>query len=225
MWPEASPAPVGPTARARVEMVDLIASRGVTDPRVLEAMRAVPRHAFIPEDFRDAAYADRPLPIGEGQTISQPYMVAFMTQSALIAPGDRVLEVGTGSGYQAAILAHVGAEVYTVEIVPSLAARAEKTLQRLGIKNVHIRTGDGYAGWSQHAPFQAIVVTAAPPQVPPALYEQLAEGGRLVIPVGSLDEQWLEVHTRRNGGIAKQRVFQVRFVPMTGRAQDHSPKP
>lgn len=208
------------TQKARDRMVDLIAARGVKDEAVLEAMRAFPRHELVPEREQAHAYEDRPLPIGHGQTISQPYMVAVMTEAAALEPGDKVLEVGTGSGYQAAILAGVGATVFSVEIVSELASRVKKDFERLGVKNVTLRQGDGYAGWSEEAPFSAIVVTAAPETVPPPLLEQLAVGGRLVIPVGPTGSQWLEVHQKqKDGTIVVRREFAVRFVPMTGEAQ------
>jgi len=206
------------TQEARDRMVDLIAARGVKDAAVLDAMRKFPRHELVPERERDRAYDDRPLPIGHGQTISQPYMVAVMTEAADLKPGEKVLEVGTGSGYQAAILAGVGAQVFSVEIVSELAERAKKDFARLEVK-VTLRTGDGYAGWPEEAPFAAIVVTAAPETVPPALLEQLAEGGRLVIPVGPGGSQWLEIHEKIDGKIVVRREFAVRFVPMTGEAQ------
>ncbi len=205
----------GSSEVARTRMVrEQIAARGISDPRVLEAMRTVPRHEFVPAASRDQAYADRPLPIGEDQTISQPYIVALMTELAEVRPGDRVLEVGTGSGYQAAVLVALGANVYSVEIVEPLARRAAETLRRLGY-GVHLRHGDGYRGWPDAAPFDAIVVTAAPPRVPPALVAQLAPGGRLVVPVGD-DEQELQVLVRRPSGIETRHVVPVRFVPMVG---------
>jgi protein-L-isoaspartate(D-aspartate) O-methyltransferase len=192
-----------------------IEARGVADPRVLEAMRRVPRHAFVPPSQAAQAYADHPLPIGLDQTISQPFIVAIMAELAELLPGDRVLEVGTGSGYGAAVLAELAAEVYTIEILEPLALRAAATLKRLGYAKVHVRAGDGYAGWPEAAPFDAIVVTAAAPRVPPLLLEQLAEGGHLVIPVGDTLQQ-LEVYTRAPEGVLRRRVFPVRFVPMTG---------
>jgi len=202
----------------RRRMVDeQIEAREIVDPRVVAAMREVPRHEFVPAAERAHAYEDRPLPIGEGQTISQPYIVALMTQLAAVGPGSKVLEVGTGSGYQAAVLAACGAEVYSIEIVDALAKRAQHDLVRLGIENVHVRSGDGYRGWPEVAPFDAIVVTAAAPQVPPALLSQLRIGGRLVIPVGETwQEQTLQVHTRTETGFAVHDVVPVRFVPMTG---------
>jgi len=202
----------------RRRMVDeQIEAREIVDPRVLEAMRTVPRHEFVPAAERTHAYEDRPLPIGEGQTISQPYIVALMTQLAAVGTGSRVLEVGTGSGYQAAVLEACGAEVYTIEIVDALAKRAQRDLTRLGYKKVHVRSGDGYRGWPEVAPFDAIVVTAAAPRVPPALLEQLRVGGRLVIPVGETwDAQSLQVHVRTETGFEVHDVVPVRFVPMTG---------
>ena len=193
---------------------------GIRDRRVLGAMERVPRHRFVPRGEVPAAYDDTPLPIGFGQTISQPYIVAFMTQAAEVAPGDTVLEIGTGSGYQAAVLAEqVGraGAVYSIEIVPELAARARATLAGLGYANVHMRAGDGYRGWPEHAPYDAVVVTAAPDHVPPALVAQLAPGGRLVIPVG-LAEQELLVISRNARGIETRRTIPVRFVPFTGEA-------
>lgn len=215
--------PTAPTeedryAALRERMVrEQLAAAGIRDDRVLEAMRRVPRHEFVPPDLRDRAYEDSPLPIGHDQTISQPYIVALMTQLADIQRGERVLEVGTGSGYQAAVLAELGAEVWTIEIVEPLARSAEETLRRLGYDRIRTRHGDGWAGWPEAAPFDAILVTAAPTHVPPALLEQLAPGGALVIPVGRW-WQTLEVHRKRaDGRIEVERVADVRFVPMTGR--------
>lgn len=207
------------TRTARDAMVDLIAKRGVKNEAVLRAMRRFPRHELVPSKHRDQAYYDKPLPIGYGQTISQPYMVAVMSEVAQVRKGDKVLEVGTGSGYQAAILAEMGVRVFSIEIVPELAERAGKDLERLGIKNVTIRHGDGYLGWPDQAPFDAIIVTAAPETVPPPLIEQLREGGRLVIPVGPTSEQVLEVHIKTGGKVTVREKFPVRFVPMTGKAQ------
>ena len=199
------------TQKARDRMVDLIAARGVEDDAVLKAMRSFPRHELVPERERAWAYDDRPLPIGYGQTISQPYMVAVMTEAAALAPGDKVLEVGTGSGYQAAILAGVGAEVFSVEIVGELADRVARDFERLGVENVNLRRGDGYAGWPEHAPFAAIVVTAAPETVPPPLLGQLAEGGRLVIPVGPsfMTQQLLLVTKQADGRIKVRQIIPV----------------
>ncbi len=208
--------PEDPTRAARERMVaDQIEARGVTDPAVLDALRRVPRHEFVPEAWRGSAYADQPLPIGHGQTISQPYTVAVMTELAAAGPGARVLEIGTGSGYQAAVLAELGAEVHSIEILAPLAEQARRTLERLGYGGIALRQGDGYGGWPEAAPFDAIVVTAAAPVVPPALIDQLAPGGRLVIPVGDLFQE-LEVHRRTEEGYEIERVFPVRFVPMTG---------
>lgn len=196
-----------------------LAARDITDPRVIEAMGRVPREEFVPEGQRSAAYTDGPLPIGHGQTISQPYIVAFMTQALALEPGDRVLEIGTGSGYQAAILAELVKEVYSIEIVEPLAEGARETLQRLGYKNVHVRAGDGYAGWPDAAPFDAVIVTCAPDHVPQPLSDQLAEGGRLVIPVGPEGGvQELVVMKKENGVLRQSASLPVRFVPMTGEA-------
>jgi protein-L-isoaspartate(D-aspartate) O-methyltransferase len=203
----------------RTRMVnDQLIARGIHDPRVLAAMRDVPRHAFVPEALVESAYEDHPLPIGYDQTISQPYIVAAMSELAQVSAEDRVLEIGTGSGYQAAVLARLAREVYSVEILAPLAERAQKTLQGLGVRNVFVRAGDGYRGWPEHAPFAAILVTAAPPAVPEPLKEQLAIGGRLVIPVGS-GEQELRVLTRTQTGFEERSVLPVRFVPMTGEAE------
>ena len=187
------------------------------DPAVLAAIREVPRHEFVPPAYRDFAYEDRPLPIGEGQTISQPYIVALMTDLAAVGPESTVLEVGTGSGYQAAVLAEIVEHVYTIEIVAPLGERAAETLARLGYDNVSVRVGDGYRGWPGAAPFDAIVVTAAPETVPPPLIEQLKVGGRLVIPVGPRDgAQSLEVLEKNmDGSVTRQHVLPVRFVPFT----------
>jgi len=207
-------------AQARCRMVDeQVRARGVDDRRVLKAMEQVPRHRFVPQDVRDRAYDDRPLPIGSGQTISQPYIVGLMTELLEIKPGDRVLEIGTGSGYQAAVLSRLASNVYTIEIVSPLGEQARRTLQELGYTNVHARIGDGYKGWPEAAPFDAIVVTAAPPQVPKPLLDQLAVGGNLVVPEG---DSWqdLTVYTKqRDGSFRKRKELPVRFVPMTGEAQ------
>lgn len=198
-----------------------IAARGLEDARVLAALRAVPRHRFVPESEAADAYTDHPLPIGHGQTISQPYVVAFMTHAADVAAGERVLEVGTGSGYQAAVLAQMGCEVWTIEIVEPLGLRAERYLSDAGYERVHVRIGDGYRGWPEAAPFDAIVVTAAPDHVPEPLLEQLAVGGRLVIPVGPQDARGQEILriTRTAEGLERQTLLPVRFVPMTGEAE------
>jgi protein-L-isoaspartate(D-aspartate) O-methyltransferase len=204
--------------RQRVSMVaEQLRQRGISDARVLDVMQKVPRHLFVPESVRPLAYADRPLPIGHGQTISQPFIVAYMTDALGVARTHRVLEIGTGSGYQAAVLAHLAREVYTVEIVPELARRASALLDSLGYSNVYIREGDGYAGWSEHAPFDRIIVTAAPEQVPQTLVDQLSNEGRLVIPLGT-SEQWLTLIEKTTAGVTQRRTIPVRFVPLT-RAQ------
>jgi len=217
---EAAPPPAADTAEQRKTMVEeQMAARGISDPATLEAMRAVPRHEFLPLRLRGEAYGDYPLPIGYGQTISQPYIVAFMTEAIRPRPGEKILEVGAGSGFQAAVLAQMGADVYTVEIVEPLAEMAAQTLERLGYKNAHVRHGDGYRGWPEHAPFDAIIVTCAPDKIPPDLVTQLKDGGRMIIPVGGGMEQEL-VLLRKNGEqIEKQSVLPVRFVPMTGEAE------
>lgn len=196
-----------------------IAAREVRDARVLAAMRAVPRHEFVPAELRAQAYEDRPLPIGHEQTISQPYIVAFMTEQLALQPAHRVLEIGTGSGYQAAVLAKLVAEVFTIEIVEPLAQRAAADLTRLGFKNVQVRAGDGYQGWPEAAPFDAIIVTCAPDHVPEPLVRQLKDGGRMVIPVGEFGAQEIYVLEKRGGQIERRAVLPVRFVPMTGKAQ------
>jgi len=189
--------------------------RDIRDPRVLRAMAKVPRHLFVPPHLHAQAYADRPLPIGQGQTISQPYIVALMTQLVRPQPGDKVLEIGTGSGYQAAVLAELAGEVYTIEIIPELAEQAKRRLKELGYENIHVRTGDGYKGWPEVAPFDAIVVTAAPSHVPPPLLEQLADGGRLVIPVDtSIYQQTLKLITRQGDNYREEDITGVAFVPL-----------
>jgi protein-L-isoaspartate(D-aspartate) O-methyltransferase len=189
--------------------------RGVDDPRILRAMAKVAREKFVPQDLRSRAYDDRPLPIGHGQTISQPFIVGFMTQELQPKATDRVLEIGTGSGYQAAILGELVAEVYTIEIVRPLAQQAEALLRELGYKNVHVKAGDGYKGWPEHAPFDAIIVTAAPDHVPQPLVEQLKEGGRMIIPVGQNPAQRLYTYEKRGGQLKATAVIPVRFVPLT----------
>lgn len=197
-----------------------IARRGVRDKNVLKAMLDVPRHRFVPARLQREAYADYPLPIGRNQTISQPYIVALMTEAAGVEPGEKVLEVGTGSGYAAAVASRIAREVYTIEIIKELAKSAKKKLSALGAKNIHVRAGDGYRGWPKKAPFDAIIVTAAPDHVPQPLKDQLAVGGRLVIPVGPQSGiQHLLVFTRTPKGIRRRTLIPVRFVPMTGEAQ------
>jgi len=195
-----------------------IAARGVSDKLVLAAMREVRRHEFVPEHWKSHAYEDNPLPIGEDQTISQPYIVALMTELLELKGEEKVLEIGTGSGYQAAVLAEIVDEVYTIEIVEPLAISAEERLRRLGYKNITVKFGDGYKGWDEHAPFDGVIVTAAPDHVPQPLVDQLKVGGRMVIPVGSLFQE-LKLLVKTEDGIEEKSVLPVRFVPMTGEAQ------
>jgi protein-L-isoaspartate(D-aspartate) O-methyltransferase len=195
-------------------VAEQIEQRGVADSRVLAAMRTVPRHLFVPDSLQPFAYEDRPLPIGHGQTISQPFIVAYMTEALEVGRSDRVLEIGTGSGYQAAVLAQLAHEVYTIEIVPELAREASVRLKPFA--NVRVREGDGYAGWPERAPFQRIMVTAAPERIPQPLIDQLAAGGRMVIPVGTA-EQWLTVVEKTAAGVVERRTIPVRFVPFTRR--------
>lgn len=202
---------------ARLEMVQTqLQRRGISDARVLQAMREVPRHAFVPAAWRDEAYSDHPLPLGEDQTISQPYMVAIMTQSLQLHGEECILEVGTGSGYQAAVLSRLVAQVYTIEYFATLARRARAVLQRLKYTNVEIIVGDGGLGLPAHAPYQGIIVTAAAPHVPQPLLEQLADGGRLVIPVGSVTGQELLIIRRQGAEYAEERAVSCRFVPLLG---------
>jgi len=202
--------------RLREHMVDRqIRARGVRDKLVLAAMLAVPRHLFVPPEQRRMAYEDMPLPIGEGQTISQPYIVGFMTEALELEPDDRVLEIGTGSGYQAAVLAELVKDVYTIEIIPILGNTAGRLLDELGYTGVHVRIGDGYAGWPEEAPFDAVIVTCAPDNIPQSLIDQLAEGGRLIVPVGSeYSAQYLIRGVKRNGRLETEKMLPVRFVPM-----------
>ena len=194
---------------------DQLQARGIRDERVLAAMAAVPRHLFVPPSGQALAYADTPLSIGHGQTISQPYIVAFMTEALQVEPSHTVLEIGTGSGYQAAILGRLARDVYTIEIVPELAERARETLAQQGFWNAHVRAGDGYRGWPEHAPFDRVMVTAAPEEVPQALVDQLASGGRMVIPVGpQFADQELRILTKTPDGVITARSLPVRFVPM-----------
>ena len=204
----------GDCARERRLMTETqIRARGVGDPLVLAAMAKVPRHLFMPEGLRVHAYADQPLPIGDGQTISQPYIVAYMTETLGLKGGEKVLEIGTGSGYQSAILAEIAGEVWTVEIVETLALRARAVLDGLGYANIHYRVGDGSAGWPEEAPFDGIIVTAAAPRMPAALEGQLAEGGRMIVPVGT-ELQELFLVRRVNKGLERERLLGVRFVPL-----------
>jgi len=200
-------------------VAEQISARGVEDERVLAAMAHVPRHLFIPASEASAAYGDHPLPIGHRQTISQPYVVAFMTEALDLDGTEKVLEVGTGSGYQAAVLGEVAREVFTIEIVEPLARRAEETLARLGYENVHVRAGDGYRGWPEEAPFDAVIVTAAPDHIPQPLIDQLAVGGRMIVPVGD-QVQNLVLLRRTEDGLEQEAVMAVRFVPMTGIAEE-----
>ena len=203
--------------KARERMVETqIAARGIRDPRVLAAMRKVPRHLFVDEALKDQAYGDYPLPIGEGQTISQPYIVALMTEALELKGPEKVLEVGTGSGYQAAILAELARWVYSIERYPSLAYQAKRTLERLGYNNVIIRVGDGTKGWPEAAPFDAIIVTAAGPKIPEPLLEQLKDGGRLVMPVGDEWSQYLIKVTKKGDKLYKENLGAVRFVKLVG---------
>ena len=209
------PTPESDFAAERQRMVERqLKARDIKDARVLAAMGKVPREAFVPPESRDASYEDGPLPIGYDQTISQPYIVAFMTEQLRLKPSDRVLEIGTGSGYQAAILAELVSEVYSVEIVEPLARAAEATLQRLGYKNVDVKIGNGYKGWREAAPFDAIIVTCAPDKVPQPLIDQLKDGGRMVIPVGERFAQQLYLLEKKNGQLKESVTLPVRFVPM-----------
>jgi len=216
-------------ADARQRMVEVqfqaAGREAITDPNVLRAMLEVPRHEFLPESLRHLAYMDEALPIGHNQTISQPYIVALMTQVLELKPGDRVLEIGTGSGYQAAVLSRMVKEVYSIEIVQPLAMGARETLDRLGIENVFTRIGDGYRGWPENEPFDAIIVTAAPDHVPQPLVDQLAVGGRMVIPVGSYYQELLLLQKGPDGNITRERGIPVRFVQMTGEAGNPPPIP
>ena len=220
--PLAAVAAEEPFAAARQRMVrDQLTgpARDITNARVLAAMGKVPRHEFVPERLRAQAYGDCPLPIGHGQTISQPYIVAFMTERLELKPNERVLEIGTGSGYQAAVLGELGAQVYTIEIIEDLARRAAADLQRLGYTNVHVRAGDGFRGWPEAAPFDAIIVTCAPEKVPRPLIDQLKDGGRMILPLGPLGSQELVVLRKQAGQVEQREVLPVRFVPMTGQSQ------
>jgi len=200
----------------RRNLIDQLRSQGFNSKTVLDAMLKVPRHKFVPPSERHLAYQNRPLSIGHDQTISQPFSVGYMTEAASVAPGEKVLEIGTGSGYQAAVLAELAREVYTIEIIPELAEGARSVLRELGYKNVQVKTGNGYEGWPEHAPFDAIVVTAAPDEVPKALVNQLALRGKMVIPVGTTFQEMVII-TRDESGVVERRTIPVRFVPMTGK--------
>jgi protein-L-isoaspartate(D-aspartate) O-methyltransferase len=210
-----------PDALRKAMVASQIAARGVRDPRVLQAMGSVPRHVFVPEDLRGGAYDDEPLPIGHGQTISQPFIVAYMTEALALRPEDRVLEIGTGSGYQTAVLAEIVREVWTVEVVAALAERARETLGALGYANVLYRVGDGSAGWAAGAPFDAIIVTAAPETVPAGLRAQLRDGGRMIVPIGRFGQDLILV--RRTGEtFDEERLLAVRFVPLIAPKEEGS---
>lgn len=202
-----------------------IEARGIRDPRVLRAMREVPRHRFVPESLRSQAYTDGPLPIGEGQTISQPYIVALMTELLDLHGNEKVLEIGTGSGYQAAILAELSKEVYTIEIIPSLATKARKVLDSLGYQNIFTRIGNGYFGWPEKAPFDRIILTAAPPEIPSVLVDQLSsDNGRMVLPIGTWDQDLILI-IKTPKGIEKRNITPVRFVPMINPDEPKTPPP
>ncbi len=202
-------------AQAREIMVEKqLRQRGVRDERVLEAMRKVERHLFVPSGIARLAYEDSALPIEHGQTISQPFIAASMTEALKLGPNDRVLEIGTGSGYQAAILAELVKEVYSMEIVPGLAGQAQKRLHELGYKNIRVKQGDGYTGWPEHAPFDAIILTAAPESLPEKLTGQLKEGGRLIVPVGPAQSQELRLYTKTGNSLKEELLYPVKFVPM-----------
>ncbi len=219
--------PQKPPASAEVEFTrfrermvrEQLQARDIRDARVLAAMLKVPRHEFVPESYRDSAYDDNALPLKMGQTISQPYIVAYMTQALELRGTERVLEIGTGSGYQAAVLAEIVPEVYTIEILPQLQEEAAAVLNRLGYSNIKFRAGDGYLGWPEHAPYDRIIVTAAPEEVPQPLIDQLKEGGRLVVPVGIISQDLIVVEKQKSG-ITRRTTIPVRFVPMTGKAQE-----
>jgi len=208
--------PKGDYKVMREKMVETqIKARGVKDPRVISALLKVERHRFVLEDYLNSAYADQPLPIGEGQTISQPYIVALMTELLELKENEKVLEIGTGSGYQAAILAELAKEVYTIEIIESLASTAKKRLSELGYQNIRVKAGDGYLGWPEAAPFDAIIITASPDHIPKPLLDQLKEGGRMVVPVGTYAQELKKI-VKRSGKIETTGIISVIFVPMTG---------
>ena len=208
-------------ARARARLIDTLRAEGIDDERVLEALSRVRRHEFVDARWHGEAYGNYPLPIGHDQTISQPYIVALMTQILSLQPGERVLEIGTGSGYQAAVLAELGCAVFSIELLPELAASAAQTLSRLGYTQVHLRVGDGYLGWPEEAPFDAIIVTAAPPETPAALVEQLGPGGRMVLPLGDQSGYQMLTLVEKDaaGKVSSRNIAAVRFVPMVKRKQ------
>lgn len=204
----------------RWDMVEnQIVLRGIKDARVLKAMLKVKRHLFVPKEYLDSAYSDKPIPIEKEQTVSQPYMVALMTELLNPSPGKKILEIGTGSGYQSAILAETGCDLYTIEIIEDTAANARKTLEKLGYSNIKYRIGDGYRGWEENAPFEGIIVTAAPADIPEKLIEQLSQGGRMIIPVGDLSQELLLIE-KTNEGVKRKKITAVRFVPMTGQSNN-----
>jgi protein-L-isoaspartate(D-aspartate) O-methyltransferase len=204
----------------RWDMVEnQIVSRGINDARVIKAMLKVKRHLFVPKEYLDSAYSDKPIPIEKEQTVSQPYMVALMTELLNSSPGKKILEIGTGSGYQSAILAETGCDLYTIEIIEDTAANARKTLEKLGYSNIKYRIGDGYRGWEENAPFEGIIVTAAPADIPDKLIEQLSQGGRMIIPVGDLSQELLLIENT-NEGVKRKKITAVRFVPMTGQSNN-----
>lgn len=224
VWTGAAPAQ-DEHAGARGRMVEeQIAARGVRQPEVLDALEEVPRHLFVPDHLRDQAYDDRPLPIEYDQTISQPYMVALMTELLELSGDEKVLEIGTGSGYHSAVLSRVADEVYSIEIIEPLAHRAEVRLRHLGYGNVHIKVGDGYGGWPSYAPFDAIILTAAPPRLPQPLLDQLKVGGRMVVPVGDYFQDLRLIVKNPDGTFTNRPIAPVRFVPMTGEVQDEKTK-
>ena len=224
MWPWRDPDRERHHSASRLTMVrDQLERRGIGDKHLLQAMRDVPRHAFAPEDRRMQAYGDHPVPIAEAQTISQPYMVALMIEHLRLRGGERVLEIGTGSGYQAAVLSRIAAKVYTVEYFPSLAAHARLIMQQLGYENIRVVRGNGCQGLSEQAPYRGIIVSAAAPFIPASLRTQLAEGGRLVMPVGGPDEQRLIVLTRQAGAFIEERTIGCRFVPLLGVRREDEP--
>jgi protein-L-isoaspartate(D-aspartate) O-methyltransferase len=210
-----------PYAKKRQAMIDMdIKGRGIKDKKVLEAMGKIPRELFVDESKRSKAYADQPLPIGEGQTISQPYVVSLMTEALSLKPSDRVLEIGTGSGYQAAVLAEIVKEVYTIEIRKTLVETAARRLKDMGYKNIEVKFGDGYFGWEEHAPFDAVLITASANHIPPPLIKQLKEGGRLILPLGStLFHQTLTLVTKQKGDLKMEQMGGVVFVPMVGETE------
>ena len=215
---EAVPSGLERIEERNVMIARQLVTRGIFDEQVLDAMRRVPRHLFVPKDQHRHAYADRALPIGLGQTISQPYIVAFMSEALRLKPQDRVLEIGTGSGYQAAILGELVKQVYTIEIVPALGERSKKLLNQLGFGNINVMIADGYKGWSGKEPFDAVIVTAAPPKIPQPLLKQLKIGGRMIVPVGNARQELVIIHRTENG-YERKTVLPVAFVPMTGEAQ------